>query len=99
MPALAHAGKVNDALFLGIEKGKVKFNGVKVSRDISNADGSITQKCMFQFSYRPIADFNAVPDPLVPGQWTTLKYKGTSVYPYPYYDLRSVWPGTYVQSL
>lgn len=99
MPALAHAGKVNDALFLGIARGKVKFDGVKVSRDYSAADSEVLQKATFRFSYRPISDWNAVPDPLVPGNWTGLKYRGTAIYPYPYYDLRSVWPGEYYESL
>jgi hypothetical protein len=97
MPALVHAGKVNDALFLGIPKGKVKFDGVSTSRDY-NVAGKVLQKATFKFSYRPIADFNAVPSFTTPGNWDILKYKGVLVYPYPYYDMRALWPVGYYNS-
>jgi hypothetical protein len=100
MPALVHADKINDATFLGIERGKVKFDGITVSRDFSGPDGSqVEQKASFHFSYRPIADWNSVPLPYIPGTWGPLVYKGTTVNPYVYYDLRAVWPASYVNSV
>jgi hypothetical protein len=100
MPALVHADKINDATFLGIETGKVKFDGITVSRDFSGPDGSqIEQKASFHFSYRPVADWNMVPSASNPGNWTLLKFRTRTISPYVYYDLRNVWPGSYVNSV
>jgi hypothetical protein len=95
MPALAYGGYLNDRKFLGIPKGKVKFGGCKVTRDY-DAGGNVAQKAVFIFSYRPIADWNKVPDPKGTGTFVLLKYKtGASNYPYPYFNMLLVFPLEY----
>jgi hypothetical protein len=95
MPALAYAGQLNDDVFLGIDRGKVKFDGARVTRDYSSA-GDALQKAAFRFSYRPVADWNKVPDPKGTGTWVLLGYKGAPVYQYSYFNMMTVLPAYYL---
>jgi hypothetical protein len=90
---------LNNAVFLGCPIGTVKFKGSSTDREYQS-DGSMTQSVMNTYHYRPVKDWNYVPNPnaAVGNSLWGLRASANGaplVYIFPYSDLTQTFPDGY----